>query len=118
MGLTTFLFIKLRSSTFALVVYIELHNNYLFSLIPQHTEKLQFEPTADLQALAASCNGYVRADLEALCREVAISAIRKSSDANHGSDKCIVAMDDRTHARSIVGSNITRGVTVEIPKVS
>ncbi|KAL3511035.1 hypothetical protein ACH5RR_030436 [Cinchona calisaya] len=89
-----------------------------FQILKLYTKKLPLDASVDLQALAASCNGYVGADLEALCREAALSAVRKSSDVNLGGNTCTVTVDDWTHARSIVGPSITRGVTVEIPKVS
>lgn len=80
-----------------------------------YTKKLPLEPTVDLQAIAASCNGYVGADLEALCREATLSAL-KSLEGNE--DMFCLTTEDWKHARSVVGPSITRGVTVEIPKVS
>ncbi|KAK4357993.1 hypothetical protein RND71_023603 [Anisodus tanguticus] len=56
--------------------------------------------------------------LKALCREAAMSAVRKCSDSNLEDDYYSINMDDWKHARSVVGPSITRGVTVEIPKVS
>lgn len=83
-----------------------------------YTKKVPLDPNVDLQAIAAACNGYVGADLEALCREAAMSAFRRSSDANEEADVVCLTMEDWKQARSIVGPSITRGVTVEIPKVS
>lgn len=77
-----------------------------------YTKKLPLDPDVDLRTIAASCNGYVGADLEALCREAAMSAFRKADES------WTISMDDWSHARSIVGPSITRGVVVEIPKVS
>lgn len=85
-------------------------------IVQLYTKKLLLDPDVDLQVVAASCNGYVGADLEALCREATLSALR-SCDENEVSGVCL-AMDDWKHARSIVGPSITRGVTVEIPNVS
>lgn len=76
-----------------------------------YSRKLPLDPYVDLKAIAASCKGYVGADIEALCREAAISALKRSSDV-------ITTVDDWNHARSMVGPSITRGVTVEIPNVS
>ncbi|KAL6332513.1 hypothetical protein AAG906_008550 [Vitis piasezkii] len=87
-----------------------------FQILKLYTKKLLLDPEVDLRGIAASCNGYVGADLEALCREATLSAVR-SSDANEVGGVHL-AMDDWKHARSIVGPSITRGVTVEIPKVS
>lgn len=70
----------------------------------------------DLWTIAASCNGYVGADLEALCREAAVSAVKRLTDES--ASVPTLTTDDWNHARSIVGPSITRGVTVEIPRVS
>ena len=89
-----------------------------FSLltVQLYTKKLPLAPNVDLQAIAASCNGYVGADLEALCREAAMCAL-KSSEVNENAGVFCVTMEDWKHARSVVGPSITRGVTVEVPKV-
>lgn len=87
-------------------------------ILKLYTKKLQLDASVDLRAVAASCNGYVGADLEALCREAAMSAVRKCSDSNLDDDSYSINMEDWKHARSVVGPSITRGVTVEIPKVS
>ncbi|GFZ10918.1 cell division cycle 48B [Actinidia rufa] len=42
----------------------------------------------------------------------------KSSDANEEAGMSCLTMEDWKHARSVVGPSITRGVTMEIPKVS
>lgn len=76
------------------------------------------DPNVDLRAIATSCNGYVGADLEALCREATLFAVKRSSDANENAAVLSLTMEDWKHARSIVGPSITRGVTVEIPKVT
>lgn len=83
-----------------------------------YTKKVPLDPNVDLRTIAASCNGYVGADLEALCREAAIIAVKRSSDANEDAGVLSLTIEDWEHARSIVGPSITRGVTVEIPKVT
>ncbi|CAL5389579.1 unnamed protein product [Camellia sinensis] len=94
------------------------HEDERFQILKLYTKKLPLNPSVDLRSIAASFNGYVGADLEALCREAAMSAVRKSSDANEEAGMRSLTMDDWKHARSVVGPSITRGVTVEIPKVS
>ncbi|CAL5388111.1 unnamed protein product [Camellia sinensis] len=89
-----------------------------FKYLSLYTKKFPLDPSVDLRSIAASCNGYVGADLEALCREAAMSVVRKSSDANEEAGMRSLTMDDWKYARSVVGPSITRGVTVEIPKVS
>ncbi|XP_057494051.1 cell division control protein 48 homolog B-like isoform X2 [Actinidia eriantha] len=89
-----------------------------FEILKLYTKKIPLDTSVDLRAIAASCNGYVGADLEALCREAAMCAVRKSSDANEEAGMRCLTMEDWKHARSVAGPSITRGVTVEIPKVS
>ncbi|KAJ9563856.1 hypothetical protein OSB04_009016 [Centaurea solstitialis] len=87
-------------------------------ILKLYTKKVPLDPTVNLEVLAASCNGYVGADLEALCREAAMCAMERSSDANEEANTCSLLMEDWENAKSVVGPSITRGVTVEIPKVS
>ncbi|XP_058183141.1 cell division control protein 48 homolog B [Rhododendron vialii] len=89
-----------------------------FQILKLYTKKIPLDTSVDLQAIAASCNGYVGADLEALCREAAMRAVQKSSETNEEAGMPSLTMEDWKHARSVVGPSITRGVTVEIPKVS
>ncbi|KAL3654308.1 Cell division control protein 48 B [Castilleja foliolosa] len=89
-----------------------------FQILKLYSKKLPLDPNVDLKLLAASCNGYVGADLEALCREAAMSALKKASDAHQDFSECSITVNDWEQARSVVGPSITRGVTVEIPKVS
>lgn len=91
---------------------------FSFLIFQLYTKKLQLDVSVDLRAIAASCNGYVGADLEALCREAAMSAVRKCADSNLDEGSYSISMEDWKHARSVVGPSITRGVTVEIPNVS
>ena len=81
-----------------------------------YTKKVPLDPNVDLRTIAASCNGYVGADLEALCRESTIFAVKRSSDGN--ASVLSVTIEDWEHAKTIVGPSITRAVTVEIPKVT
>ncbi|CAH9123995.1 unnamed protein product [Cuscuta epithymum] len=89
-----------------------------FHILNLYTKKLPLDPSVDLQSIAASCNGYVGADLEALCREATMSAVRRSSELDQVDCSWNITVDDWRHAKSIVGPSITRGVVVEIPKVS
>ncbi|XP_015895161.1 cell division control protein 48 homolog B isoform X1 [Ziziphus jujuba] len=89
-----------------------------FQILKLYTKNVPMDSNIDLQAIAATCNGYVGADLEALCREATMSAIERSSDANTDADVISVKLEDWDHARSVVGPSITRGVAVDIPKVT
>lgn len=93
-------------------------SDHCVKMLQLYTKKLPLDPNVDLQAIAASCNGYVGADLEALCREATMSSARRSSASNQEDGSWNVTMDDWKHARSVVGPSITRGVVVEVPKVS
>uniref|UniRef100_A0A7N2R257 AAA+ ATPase domain-containing protein n=1 Tax=Quercus lobata TaxID=97700 RepID=A0A7N2R257_QUELO len=81
-----------------------------------YTKKVPLDPNVDLRTIAASCNGYVGADLEALCHEATIFAVKRSSDATEDASVLSLTLEDWEHAKTIVGPSITRGVTVEIPK--
>ncbi|KAI3497803.1 hypothetical protein L1887_33351 [Cichorium endivia] len=83
-----------------------------------YTKKVPLDPSVKLETIASLCNGYVGADLEALCREATMCALKRCSNENNENNICSLQMDDWKSARSIVGPSITRGVTVEIPKVS
>ncbi|XP_068654304.1 cell division control protein 48 homolog B isoform X2 [Aristolochia californica] len=85
-------------------------------ILKLYTKDLSLDPSVSLKSVAASCNGYVGADLEALCREACTSARRSPIKTDGG--VIHISMDDWKYARSVVGPSITRGVTVEVPKVS
>ncbi|KAI4314075.1 hypothetical protein L6164_027016 [Bauhinia variegata] len=89
-----------------------------FQILKLYTKKIPLDPSVDLKVIAASCNGYVGADLEALCREATMLAVKRSSYTNQGVSIFNLTMEDWKNARSVVGPSITRSVTVEIPKVT
>lgn len=108
-----------RSGRFDAEIEVTTPNeNDRLQILKLYTKKVPLDPAVDLEAIAASCNGYVGADLEALCREATVSAVRRSSGSNESASLFSLTMEDWKHARSVVGPSITRGVTVEIPKVS
>ncbi|KAL1803239.1 hypothetical protein ACET3Z_031886 [Daucus carota] len=86
-------------------------------ILKLYTKRLPLDPSVDLQFIASSCNGYVGADIEALCREAAMYAAKEHPDENQGGVFSLT-MDDWIHAKSKIGPSITRGVTVEIPKIT
>ncbi|KAM0983776.1 hypothetical protein ACFX2C_011275 [Malus domestica] len=89
-----------------------------FQILKLYTRKVPLDTNVDLHGIAASCNGFVGADLEALCREAAMSAIKRHPDANKDAGLFSLTIEDWKHARTVVGPSITRGVAVEIPKVT
>lgn len=96
---------------------VQTYPTVCFELLQLYTKRLPLDPSVDLQSIASSCNGYVGADLEALCREAAMFAAKEHPDETQGGVFSLT-MDDWIHAKSKIGPSITRGVTVEIPKVS
>ncbi|XP_022633961.1 cell division control protein 48 homolog B isoform X2 [Vigna radiata var. radiata] len=88
-----------------------------YQILKLYTKTIPLDPSIDLKSIAALCNGYVGADLEALCREATMIAIKRCSNAEDASNFSLT-MEDWKNARSVVGPSITRGVTVEIPKVT
>ncbi|XP_057777370.1 cell division control protein 48 homolog B [Salvia miltiorrhiza] len=107
-----------RSGRFDAEIEVSTPNeNERIQILKLYTKKLPLAPTVNLEGIAASCNGYVGADLEALCREAAMSALKRSSNVEQDANKCSITVDDWKQAKSVVGPSITRGVTVEIPKV-
>ncbi|KEH23580.1 cell division cycle protein-like/CDC48 protein [Medicago truncatula] len=95
--------------------------------VPNEEERLQIlelytrkipRDSQDLEYVAASCNGYVGADLRDLCLEAVKSAIERSDNANKDVNDSSLTMEDWKNARSLVQPSITRGITVEIPKVT
>lgn len=87
-------------------------------MVQLHTKNLHLHHDIDLQAIAASCKGYVGADLEALCREATRFAYRRVSDTNEDDSIIITRMEDWESARAEVHPSITRGITTEIKKVT
>ncbi|GAU51976.1 hypothetical protein TSUD_191860, partial [Trifolium subterraneum] len=96
--------------------------------VPNKKERLQIlelytrkipRNSCDLESIVASCNGYVGADLWALCREAIKSAIRRSLIAKKDVKKdSSLTIEDWKSASSLVQPSITRGITVEIPDVT
>ncbi|KAG0492716.1 hypothetical protein HPP92_005851 [Vanilla planifolia] len=84
-------------------------------ILELYSRNLKLVDNVDLKAIATSCNGYVGADLEALCREAARLAHRRlSNDAK----ELTLTMEDFENAKSEVGPSITRGVTKELSIVT
>eukprot|EP01018_Ginkgo_biloba_P035549 Gb_41085 [translate_table: standard] len=89
-----------------------------FHILQLHARNLPMDESINLHAIAAACNGYVGADLEALCREAAMATIRRSSSLGGEGALHTITMRDWEVARSKVGPSIVRGVVAEVPKVS
>ncbi|KAH7660660.1 P-loop containing nucleoside triphosphate hydrolase protein [Dioscorea alata] len=87
-------------------------------IIQLYAKNLPLDHNVDLEVIAGLCNGYVGADLNALCREAARFAQRRCSNAGMGENGILLTMEDWDFARSEVGASITRGASKEVSKVS
>ncbi|KAI0493057.1 hypothetical protein KFK09_027333 [Dendrobium nobile] len=87
-------------------------------ILELYSRNVKLNHKVDLQVIAQSCNGYVGADIEALCREAARLAYRRSSNGATAGEVPSLKMEDWEGAKSEVGPSITRGVTKEFSKVS
>ncbi|KAJ1271739.1 hypothetical protein BS78_06G149300 [Paspalum vaginatum] len=87
-------------------------------ILKLYTKNLHLDEKVDLQTVAAFSNGYVGADLEALCREAAKLAYHRMMNLSEGEKVLKLLMEDWESARSMVGPSITRGITKEISTVS
>ncbi|KAL5214421.1 hypothetical protein ABZP36_003573 [Zizania latifolia] len=89
-----------------------------FEILKLYTKNLHFGECVDLQSVAASCNGYVGADLQALFREAARHAYGRLSNSSESDNVLTLSMEDWESAKSVAKNSVTRGVTKEIPAVS
>lgn len=101
--------------------------NSRLEILNIHTRGMPLDENVDVPYLADATYGYVGADLEALCREAAMSAIRKIMPEIDLESEAIspeilidlkVSMDDFSHALSEIIPSTTREVFVEVPNVS
>lgn len=101
--------------------------NARFEILNIHTRGMPLDETVDILKIAEITHGYVGADLAALCREAAMSAIRNigpriDMELEHISPEIIldikVSMDDFLEALSEIIPSTTREVFVETPNIS
>lgn len=92
-----------------------------------HTRGMPLESNVDLERLSSTTHGFVGADLEALCREAAMSALRKimpdidfqTEDIPYETLLALnVTMEDFREARKEVEPSAIREVFVEVPDVT
>ena len=92
-----------------------------------HTRNMPLAKDVDLDWLADKTHGYVGADLEALCKEAAMTTLRRVlPEINLGKDemipsdlleKLVVTMDDMKHGMRLVEPSAMREVLVQVPNV-
>ena len=91
-----------------------------------HTRGMPLEKTVNLEALADRTHGFVGADLEALCKEAAMRALRRilpDIDLEAESipakvlSKLVVGMNDFENALKEIQPSALREVLVEVPNI-
>lgn len=93
-----------------------------------HTRNMPLEKKVDLKKLADITHGFVGADLEGLCKEAAMSALRRilpelkfeeeEKIPKELLEKLIVTMGDFREALKMVEPSAMREVLVEVPKLT
>ncbi|MDW8043792.1 MAG: CDC48 family AAA ATPase [Nitrososphaerota archaeon] len=77
-----------------------------------YTKRMQLAPDVDLERLAAMTEGYSGADIEALCREAGLNALRRNPDTEY------VTWTDFQEALKLVRPSITPQTLKEYEKIS
>lgn len=77
-------------------------------------KNVKVDHKVDLQSIAQSCNGYVGADLHALCRVATRIARGRSTNG----EQITLIMEDWENAKSQVGPSITGHIFKDLSKVS
>ena len=77
-----------------------------------HTRYMPLNRDVDISSLASSTEGYVGADIEGLCREAAMEALRKNADAKE------IFMADFTYALEVVHASVDKEVEEIYKKLS
>ncbi|MEM0381667.1 MAG: CDC48 family AAA ATPase [Nitrososphaerota archaeon] len=83
-----------------------------YEVLRIYTRSMPLAPDVDLQKLAAMTEGYSGADLESLCREAAMSALRRDRDVQQ------VSWNDFQDALKTVKPSVTPTMLKEYEKVS
>ncbi|MCO5608941.1 hypothetical protein L7F22_063159 [Adiantum nelumboides] len=89
-----------------------------FEILKLHGSRLPLDASVELRSVADMCNGYVGADLAALCREAAMVSLRRSlREPLHCNTQQTLKMEDWEQAHLMVGPSIVRGAVADVPKV-
>ncbi len=83
-----------------------------YQILKIYTRKMPLAPDVDLAKLAAMTEGYSGADLESLCREAGLAALRRSPDAEQ------VTWADFQEALKLVKPSINPQMLKEYEKIS
>ncbi|MDY6777831.1 MAG: CDC48 family AAA ATPase [Candidatus Nanohaloarchaea archaeon] len=91
-----------------------------------HTRNMPLEDDVELDTLADDTHGYVGADIEAVCKEAAMTTLRRvlpdidleEDELNEEIlDKLVVSMDDMKNGVRLVEPSAMREIHVQVPKV-
>ncbi|MEM3527927.1 MAG: AAA family ATPase, partial [Candidatus Bathyarchaeia archaeon] len=97
----------LRPGRFDRMIFVPAPDqNSIKQIFKIHTSKMPLSPDVDLDQLARAASGYSGADVEAVCREAAMNALRRDPDARE------VTMIDFKEAMSKIRPSITSDVNM------
>ncbi|MEN3048553.1 MAG: CDC48 family AAA ATPase [Candidatus Caldarchaeales archaeon] len=83
-----------------------------YQVLRIYTKRMPLAPDVDLERLAAMTEGYSGADIEALCREAGLNALRRNPDTEH------VTWADFQEALKLVRPSITPQMLKEYEKIA
>jgi len=87
------------------------------AILRLHLRSMPLEKEVSIEALAKACVGYVGADLAALAREAALSALKRHFESTGGGERGIKEEDFEAAMRQ-VGGSAGRGAVVNVAKTS
>ncbi|GAA5806195.1 hypothetical protein HPULCUR_011726 [Helicostylum pulchrum] len=85
------------------------------ALFQAQLNKMPLDSTVDIETLSVMTNGYVAADINAVCRESAMAAVQRAS--KHSDSEVLVTMSDFKSAFATVGPSMQRGFQVQVEKM-
>ncbi|MEM4348015.1 MAG: CDC48 family AAA ATPase [Candidatus Anstonellaceae archaeon] len=101
----------LRSGRFDRIIEIPVPDEKTrVDILKVHTRNMPIAKNVDLQEIARKTEGYTGADLENLCREAGMNAIRKNIDAKE------VTSEDFEDALKVVKPSVTKAYVERIKK--
>ncbi|KAL4211773.1 P-loop containing nucleoside triphosphate hydrolase protein [Rhizopus microsporus] len=87
-----------------------------YSLFESQVGNIPLDKSVDIQTLANMTNGYVAADINAVCREAALLAVQRAS--KNLQEEVLVTMSDFVAAFAAVGPSMQRGFQVQVEKMN
>ncbi|KAI9355174.1 P-loop containing nucleoside triphosphate hydrolase protein [Pilaira anomala] len=87
-----------------------------YALFEAQLNKMPLDDAVDIETLSTMTNGYVAADINAMCREAAMNAIQRAS--KHHDSEVVVNISDFKSAFATVGPSMQRGFQVQVEKMN